>query len=204
MTEFAQKVIFKDIFGKDWENLPKVFRAHYANRAYSQDVYECSGKLRIRISPFMRLFSPILSIFGTLLPFQSEGAKCIVKFLSNPNDNSFSFHRIVEYENRRVEFKSRLVPICDNEVIEFTKIGIGWHCAFVWNGEHVELRHKSYCILLFGKIVKLPLEIFFGRGFAFEKAINDKTFAMHMEMRHSLFGLLYSYSGEFLMAEQGE
>lgn len=193
-----KEVIFQNIFGADWEKLPIVFKKHYANRGFSNDITKTIGNLEIDIAPALKLFAPLLSHFGTLLPYSGKGAVCKVDFVSHKNDNHFRFNRRVEYQNGKMAiFNSRLEYLSGNEVVEFTKSGIGWLCSFDYDGEKVNLRHKAYCIKLFGKIIRLPLELLFGKGMAYETAIDNDNFAMYMEMRHSIFGKLYGYSGRF-------
>lgn len=192
-----KEVIFQNIFGQSWRQLPEVFQKHYANRAYSNDIIKADGWLEIEISPILAIFAPLLSIFGTLLPRPGR-VDCQVDFTSNPKDKHFRFIRKVVYENQQsANFNSRLEHLKSNEVIEFTKSGIGWHCTFDFDGAQVNLRHKSYCMRIFGIIVPIPLELFFGVGIAHETPIDEDNFAMYMEMRHPIFGKIYGYSGEF-------
>lgn len=197
MTE----IIFKNIFGTEWDNLPLVFKKHYANHGFSNDNYIAKGKMKIWLSPFMKITSPIMQLSGTLVPKSGENIDAIVKFTSSPNNNNYTLERSFSFPNKEYSFISSLEPIGENKTIEWTKIGIGWQCEFSFKNNKIVLEHNAYCLKIFGKIIKIPLEIFIGKGYAFETALDDNKFAMYMEIRHFLFGKLYSYEGVFEMGE---
>lgn len=190
--------IFKNIFGNDWEAMPKVFHKHYANRPYCNDIHTAHGTMNIEMAWFMKPFAPLLALMGTLVAKAGQNIKTEVNFISQENSNVFIFDRRIYFDDAKpLIFYSKLQPFKGNEVIEWTKSGIGWHCCFTFENGMVFLRHKSYRIKMFGKAIKIPIEIFMGEGFAFEKAISDDEFEMMMEIRHKIFGKIYGYSGRF-------
>ncbi|MGL9725607.1 MAG: DUF4166 domain-containing protein [Wolbachia sp.] len=54
---------------------------------------------------------------------------------------------------------------------------------------------------LFGCLIKLPLELFLDKGYAEEEALSDNNFRIHMDIKHPIFGKVYSYTGEFSVSE---
>ena len=92
-------------------------------------------------------------------------------------------------------------PIGGNEVIEWTASGLGWRAAYTYENDRVILRHRGYCIKLFGKRIALPLSALFGSANAEEWVISDNEFGMFMSIKHPIFGELYSYGGTFEIVE---
>ncbi len=89
----------------------------------------------------------------------------------------------------------------DGGVVELMPIGIGWNASYRYDGHKVLIEHRGYKAKLLGKLVRLPLELLMGRGYAEEEAISDDRFRMYMDIRHPLFGKVYAYSGEFTVKE---
>lgn len=195
-------VIFQSIFGIDWDKLPAVFQKHYANRAYSNDRITVVGVMKIEISILFRLLSPFMRLFSTLVPEAGKNIPVTVFFESEHNSDAFCLNRLFHFPGKKTyQFRSRMVRIGQDEMIEFTKIGIGWHARYQYENHKVRLEHRGYKVQLFNKILPLPLEWFFGKAYAEEKAIDDNSFSMLMEIRHWLFGTVYSYSGIFKVSE---
>ena len=193
--------VFKSIFGADWDRLPPVMRKHYANRSFSHDRVTVAGTLNIRLSRFYKLLSPLLKLTRTLVPVDGNDVPTIVNFLSGPDSSAFCFDRHVSLPGAPLRFFSRMVPAGGNEMVEHTGSGIAWHCRFRYDGKRVWLEHIAYVTQLFGRRVRLPLEFLIGRGGAWEEAVDEDTFSMFVEIRHALFGQLYSYSGAFTVTE---
>ena len=84
--------IFKSIFGAEaWKDMPPVMHAHYANRAYSEDMGFAEGYLTIKMSPFMKIMSPFFALTKTLMPRAGENIRVQVFFKSDPLSDCFSF-----------------------------------------------------------------------------------------------------------------
>lgn len=192
--------IFKAIYGNQWEKLPPVLLKHYANRPYTNDVVTVKGILKVELSWFARLIAPILRITGSLIPISGENINVTVHFRSEMNSNAYCFDRILHFPGRKTyRFFSRIVPIGEDEAIEFMPVGIGWHARHYYDGEKTVMAHRGYKIKLFNKYLRIPLEPLFGKGYAEERPTDDNSFCMYMDIRHFLFGKIYSYSGEFTL-----
>ncbi len=194
--------IFKAIFAEQWKNLPPVMHKHYANRPFSQDVVTVKGVMKIEVSWLARLLSPLMRIAGALVPFAGENIPVTVHFRSEPNTNTYTLDRIFYFADKPpYHFHSRMLPVSDHAIIEFMKIGIGWHASYRYEGKKILIEHLGYKMKLLGKFILLPLEWLLGKGYAEEEALNDNTFRMYMDLRHPLFGKVYAYSGEFSVTE---
>jgi hypothetical protein len=190
------------IFGKQWESLPAVMHKHYANRGRTSDRVRVDGFMKIEVSLFAKIISPFMRLTGALAPYAGENVPVTVYLDSEKNSNAFCLNRIFHYPNRPPYlFCSRMFPAGDNAIIEYMPSGIGWHAAYLFDGQQIELKHLGYKIKALGRVFSIPLELFIGKGYAKEEAINDDRFRMYMDIRHPLFGKVYAYSGEFTITE---
>lgn len=195
--------IFQTIFGDNWKKLPPVMHKHYANRPFSNDVVTVKGALDIEFSRMTLLLSPLLRIFGALVPHQGLRIPVTVHFRSEPDSSVFCFDRIFHFRDRKpYRFFSRLVPIKDDVVIEFMRFGIGWEHTYQFNNGKVVLTQRGYVWKIFGYIIPIPLGLLFGRGYAEEEALTDTTFKMKVNLIHPLFGKMYEYRGEFGITDE--
>jgi len=194
--------IFQSIFGEQWSQLPSVMQKHYANRPYCHDVVTVEGKMTIEVSFFMQLLSPLLRITGALVPYAGENIPVTVHFRSQKDSDAYCFDRIFYFHGKPpYHFCSQMRSVGNSEVVEFMRIGVGWRAWYSYDGRKVVMAHRGYAIKLFGKLVRLPLELLLGRCNAEEEALDDKHFRMYMDIRHPLWGKIYGYSGEFMVTE---
>ena len=195
--------IFADVFADQWDNLPPVMKAHYANRPFSHDRVTVEGRLDVHIHPLMKPFAPLMAALGLLAPWAGEDVPCTVQFLSQADGNAFIFNRQFRFPGRKsYPFRSELVAKGPHDVVEYMRCGIGWRCGYSFDGGRVVLAHKGYVVRLFGRDVPLPgAGLIVGRGEAFEEATSDASFSMFMALNHPLFGRLYSYGGTFTVTE---
>ena len=189
--------IFEKIFGNDWQEMPTIFKKHYQNRAYSNDITQAKGVMNVSIASILRPLAPFFSFTQTLISQEGNNIEVLVKFKSDENDNCFRFERVFHFPNKIRYFNSKMEPINNNLIIEWTKSGIGWGCKFEYKDKQILLLHRGYFIKLFGKPIRLPIEFIIGCGWAHEHVIDDNNFEMYMEIKHFLFGKIYSYSGSF-------
>ncbi len=194
----ADAPIFASIFGASWSDLPPVLHKHYANRPFSHDVVTVEGMMEVAVSPLARILSPLLRVAGALVPYEGENIPVTVHFRSEPDSRAFCFDREFRFPGKPpYHFRSRMEPIGGNEVIEYMGLGIGWRAAYTYGGGKVSLTHKGYVWRIFGIRIPLPLELLLGKGSAEEKALDDTTFRMKMDIVHPWFGEVYRYGGEF-------
>lgn len=197
-----ENIIFKDIFGSAWQRLPTVMHKHYANRAYTNDRITVEGVMDVELSFIAKTLAPLMSAFGVLTPYSGKAVPVTVHFESSRNDNTFGFNRIFKFDGKKdYSFISKMMPQGGNEIVEFMKCGIGWHCEFLYDGKKVILKHKGYKMKLFGKVLPLPITFIIGKGYAEEEAIDDESYRMYMDIQHPILGKIYSYQGVFKITE---
>lgn len=190
--------IFKPIFGETWDGLPPVIKKHYANRPYTNDKVTVKGQLDVSCAKHMQLLAPVFWLLGTVPPINEKSVPVTVHFESRPDTKEFCFNRIFHFKGRKpYEFRSRMVQVKDNEVIEVMRFGISWRMNYLWEDDKVILRHKGYALKAFGHFIPLPITFLLGRGDAEEWSVDDNNFDMRATITHPLLGQIYEYKGQF-------
>lgn len=189
--------IFKSVFGEKWEHLPPVMRKHYINRPYSKDVVTVEGKMDIDCSGIMTLLFPFFKLFKLLVPYKGKGIPVTVYFRSHPNSSAFYFDRTFYIPDKKpYHFRSYMLPIRDNIVVEVMRFGIGWRTIYSYDGKKIFLKHHGYVWKIFGFLIPLPLNFILGKVHTEKEATSENSFHMKMEITHPLFGK-YTYGGQF-------
>ncbi|MGE4348257.1 MAG: DUF4166 domain-containing protein [Candidatus Berkiella sp.] len=193
-----KKIIFQNIFGEKWQHLPEVFKKHYAVREYSNDKITSTGTITVRLSWLTKLFSPFMSWMGILPPLSEANIPITVIFSAKPTSNAFHFERIFYYSKRKPYFfKSKMVPLAGNKIVELTQWGMGWMFCCEFSDNLVKLRHEAFVFKLFSLYIPLPLALILGKCFAEEMAVSEDKFCMKMQFVHPWFGVTYEYFGSF-------
>lgn len=196
---------FKPIFGDAWDNLPPVIKKHYANRPYTNDKVTVEGYLDVSCAKHMQLLAPLFWLLGTVPPINEKAVPVTVHFESKPGTKEFCFNRIFHFKDRKpYEFRSRMIQIKNNEVIEIMRFGISWRMNYLWEEGRVILRHKGYALKVFGHFIPLPITWLLGRGDAEEWAVDDDTFDMRATITHPWLGNVYEYKGRFEVEENNK
>jgi len=194
--------IFQNVFGGSWDALPVVMKRHYANRPFSSDVGVVDGIMDVESSFLGRMMSPFFKLTGTLVPYEGKDVPAKVEFSSSPTTNGFHFNRTFYFPNQKpYEFKSVMIPMTGNEMIEVMRFGLCWRMAFLWTGQKVVWEHRGFGVYLWGKYIPLPLALLMGKGFADETPIDDESFSMSMKIVHPIWGMVFGYSGVFKMVK---
>lgn len=182
--------------------MPQVMHQHYANRPHTRDVVVVEGIMEVRASRLMQLFAPLLKWSGLLVPYQAKKVPTTVIFRSEPNSNAFCFDREFRFPGKApYHFRSRMMPVGGNEVIEYMSLGIGWRAAYGFADGKVVLTHRGYVLRILGFHIPLPMHWLFGKGYAEEEATSETSFRMHMNICHPWFGEVYAYAGNFEVKE---
>ena len=190
--------IFQSVFGNSWDALPPVMRKHYAVRANSEDTVTVKGWLDVKMAWPVRVVSKLLRV---LVPYSGDKVPVHVTFTST-KDGHFHFDRTFAFSGKPLHhFRSQMQPVGNNELIEWMGYGVGWRCAYAWDGEKVILLHRGYAFRLFGLLLPIPLSLLLGKGYAEETPLSDKRFAMWTHTKHPLFGEMFRYGGEFEVVE---
>jgi Domain of unknown function (DUF4166) len=201
--DLKNKPIFQDIFGEKWNDLPPALHKHYANRPYSNDITIVEGKLDVSCKPSLQFLAPIMKLMGQIPVRNEKNVQVTVRFQSDPDTRDFQFNRVFHFKGAKPYiFRSRMVQIKDNEVIEIMRFGLCWKMLYLWDGGKVILEHKGYAFHLFGHFIAMPLTFVVGKGYAEEIAIDDNRFDMIVHITHPWWGRIYEYKGRFRVIKE--
>ena len=187
---------FKTVFGSAWEKLPPVFQKRYMNRSYTNDIVTVEGIMEINYSKLMSCLMPFFKLMHVLVPYKGKNISVKVDFRSQ--DDAVCLDRKFYFPHKKpYEFNSRMRVIKLNEVIEHMAWGISWKTHYFYDGKKVVMQHKAYVWKILGLNIRLPLEIFMGKGHAEEEMIDDNSYRVTMNIAHPWFGVMYTYTGDF-------
>lgn len=190
--------IFKSIFGKSWDALPTVMQKHYANRPYTDDVTIVEGTLDVMCKRPLLWMAPLMKLMGQIPAHNEKNVPVTVCFQSDKASQAFHFNRTFNFKDAKpYSFRSRMLQIRDNEVIEIMRFGLGWKMLYLWDAEKVILKHRGYALHLFGFFIPVPLTLLMGKGYAEETPVDDETFDMITHITHPWWGRVYEYKGRF-------
>lgn len=189
---------FKPVFGDDWDKLPPVLRAHYANRPYSDDEVVVEGVLDIECHAPLRHVASLMRVMKQIPATTERDVPVIVRFRSDADTSAYHFDRIFRFKAwGPYRFHSRMFPVSGNEVVEVMRFGLGWRMRYSWDGEKVVLAHAGYALRLFGHFIPIPLGLLLGEGYAQEVPVDERHFDMMTSITHPWWGKVYGYSGRF-------
>lgn len=189
---------FKPVFGADWEKLPPVLRAHYANRPYTNDEVVAEGVLDVTCLGPVRVLAPLLRLMRQIPATSEMNVPVTVRFRSDPDTKAYHFDRTFRFKSwGPYRFHSRMFHIAGNEMIEVMRFGLGWRMHYSWDGEKIALGHAGYALRLFGHLIPIPLGLLIGEGYAEEVPVDDEHFDMMTHITHFWWGKVYGYKGRF-------
>lgn len=158
--------------------------------------------MTIAASRFGKMLFPLFKTLGMLVPRTGENVETTVRFITSQDSNAFQFDRTMTFaDGDSYHFHSKMQPVGGNELVEIMRCQLGWRMAYAWNGTKVLLLHRGYALNFFGMLVPLPITFLLGSGYAEETPIDDDRFSMMTEIRHPLWGQIYSYRGTFTMKD---
>jgi len=190
--------IFKSVFCASWDKLPPVLKKHYANRPYTDDETTVEGTLDVACNQPLKFLAPLLRLMGQVPAINERDVPVTVKFRSDKGSRSFHFDRRFHFAGAKpYVFRSYMIPVNGNKVIEVMRFGFGWKMTYRWDGKNVILEHVGYVTRVFGIWLPLPMTMILGAGYAEETAVDDDTFEMITHITHPWWGRVYEYRGRF-------
>lgn len=195
--------IFKNVFGAAWEDLPVIMQKHYANRPCTDDLAIVEGSLDVFCAGPIKIFWRLFVLMKSIPPFCEKGVPITVNFCSDKQTEKFHFHRVFHFKGQKpYSFRSCMVQIKDNEVMEITGPGMVWRAFYCWEKGKVVMKHSGYAVKILDFLIPLPLHLLIGDGYAEEIPVDDDTFDMRMHLMHPRWGKIYEYKGRFRMVKE--
>ncbi|MEE9328158.1 MAG: DUF4166 domain-containing protein [Cocleimonas sp.] len=191
--------IFKLVLADDWDSLGDIIKEHYFLRPYSNDyICVCGEMTEIYHSFFAKFIIPFGLIFGAIVPYKGKNVPVDVHYNANTQNSNIYWDRVFKFsEKKYFHFKSHMVHVKDNNVIEFVRFGIGIKLKVTSEQGAIVFRDTGYIWRIFGKDIPLPLSLVLGHIYVEERPLDTNTFSMKMIMTHPWFGVLFRYKGVF-------
>ena len=190
--------LFKTILGSDWQNLGSVVRRHYFLKGNSNDYICVSGLMEeIHHSLYAKLLIPFGVLFGAIVPFKGKNIPIDVHYSSKPENSNIYWDRVFKFPSFDFHFKSFMLPVRGNEVIEFVRFGVGIKLKVSVEDSALVFRDTGYIWRVMGFDLPLPGRWLMGNVYVEERPIDDNSFTMKMILRHPWFGVLFRYTGRF-------
>lgn len=193
--------LFAKVLGDDWQKLSPFMKKRFGNRPYTDDMVVVNGVMTIKRSRWMRLMKPLLTMSGALIQEDGENIPVIVKFRSERNSSKYWFDREFKL-SKPIHFKSYMMNIKDNIMVEFMRFNMGWRAKFSVDGDRVLMSHHGYVFRFFNVLIPMPMGLLLGKCNVVERQISDDTFSMDAALNHFLFGKIYEYKGIFKITEE--
>lgn len=194
--------LFAQVLGDHWQTLSLVMKKRFNNHSYSSDTVLVNGSMTIKSSPWMRIIKPLLKLSGALIQQEGENIPVIIKFRSEPYSAKYWFDREFNF-TPPVHFKSYMMHIKDNIMVEYMRFNTGWRTKFSVNGDSVVMSHYGYVFRFFNLLIPIPISLLLGKCNVVGRPLSDNFFSMEMSLNHFLFGKIYEYQGIFKVIEEG-
>lgn len=196
-----QLPVMQQALGNSWNDLADVLKKHYGLSPGSNAELTMSGELdEVYHSNIAKIFILSGQIFGALVPYRGRHIPTTVKNWTTVDSKAMYWHRTMLFPDKPpFVFKSRMVYLQDNDIVEYVKYGMGVRMRLSVKDGALVYRGIGF-IWKLGKInIPIPNWAILGDSEIIEQAISDKEFKMEFTMRHPLFGRTFAYSGKFFV-----
>jgi predicted DCC family thiol-disulfide oxidoreductase YuxK len=192
--------LFAQVLGAGWQQLPAIMQRRFSNRPYTNDVVAAEGLMTITGSRWMSCIKPFLMLSGALVQQEGDNIPVSVIYKSEPNSAKYCFDRKFNFTPPLL-FKSYMVNVKNNIMIEFMKFNIGWRTKCSVIGDSVMMSHDGYVFRFFNLFIPVPIVLLIGKCSVVERPISEDSFSMEMHLNHFIFGKIYEYRGIFKIVD---
>lgn len=192
--------LFHYVLGTGWNKLPDLMKQRFNNKTHSSDAVIVNGHMTINSSTWMRIIRPLLRLSGALIHKEGENIPTRVTFRTEIQSSRYWFEREFKF-NPPIQFKSYMLNIKDNVMVEFMRFGLGWRTKCLVEDDKVIMQHNGYVLRVFKLLIPLPISILLGKCHVVEKSLTADSFSMDMELTHFFFGKIYEYRGIFKVVD---
>lgn len=194
----SEKSVFHAVLDDDWNSLGSIIRRHYFLKPESKDYICVSGEMsEIYHSGLAKLLIPFGLLFGAVVPYKGKNIPVDVHYTSNPSNSNIYWDRVFKFKGGDFHFKSHMVPVKENEVIEFVRFGVGIRLKVTAESGALVFRDIGYIWRVLGCDIPIPGQWLMGKVYVEERPIDDQYFSMRMTLKHPLLGALFTYTGKF-------
>ena len=135
-----------------------------------------------------------------MVPYRGHNVPIDVYYASDSENANLYWDRVFKFSaSNQFHFKSHMEHLKGNEVVEFVRFGVGMRLLVTVEDGAIVFRDNGYIWRLFGVSIPIPVNLLFGSAYVEERPIDDNTFSMKMIMKHSIFGVMFRYEGQFTL-----
>lgn len=191
--DIKNKSIMQSALGDQWDELPLVLQRHYM--AHPNPWYE-TGWLTIDYPRWMQWPLNLLKFLGALINRRAVKVSTTIRKQLQEDVQLWSRSCVFE-DGREIKFVSKIRYAGGRQIIEHVNTALGLRMEVFVKNSCLYYRGVSYVLKLGRYSLDIPNSLGLGCLNIKERAIDDKHFSMHFQLKHPLFGLIYQYSGLF-------
>ena len=204
MSQQSKIPVIRKALGEDWNALGEIVRRHYDITPGTASNMTIDGLMsEVYHSPVGKLFLLPGRLFGALVPYKGRDIPTRVRNCTQPeDDNSMFWHRTLRFPGRRpVIFRSRMVHVGGNEIVEYVRFGLGIRMRLSVRDAALVFESVGYVWDIGGVRLSIPTWAILGDAVIVEKPVSDSSFHVDFVIRHPLFGRTFSYTGRFAITQ---
>lgn len=197
--EITQPVV-KQALGTRWDDLSAIVRRHYDMCPGEPSALTITGTMEeVFHSKMAKPFLLPARFFGALIPYSGRNIPTHVTNRTLEDDRQSMFwHRQLQFPGRPTStFRSRMVYLRDDEIIEYVRFGLGIRMRLSVEHDALIFTSRGYLWNLGWFSISIPDWLLLGQARIIEQAISDDDFRIDFDITHPLFGRTFGYRGTF-------
>ena len=204
MSQQSRLPVIRQALGENWNALGGIVRRHYDISPGTASNMTIDGLMsEVYHSAVGKLYLLPGRLFGALVPHKGRDIPTRVRNWTQPDDDSSMFwRRTLRFPARRpVVFRSRMVHVGGDEIIEYVRFGLGIRMRLSVREGALVFESVGYVWDIGGLRVSIPAWAILGDAVIVEKPLSDHSFHIDFVIRHPLFGRTFSYTGTFAITQ---
>lgn len=193
--------LFKKILGSAWGGLHPDIQARFDKNPLPGKPLHYRGRLsELTCSKLGRLLGYLTMplIKGALMPYNDADFPADIQVYSKPDCASIFKQRIYRLNVRKpVMFTSFMAESSKGEVLEYVGMGLGMKLVLDVRDGNLHFESDGYFWEVFGVRIPLPAMITPGKTFLCHRNNHANQFDIRIEIRHALFGTMFTQVGVF-------
>lgn len=192
----AQPPLLAGIMGRSFDTLAPVVRRHFSLSAGGRQQLSVRGVMsEIWHSNLAKCWLPAGMALGALIPWRGRNVPAVVHY--RVDGRRLLWRREFQFPRRTHVFSSCMEAETPGVGVEYVRFGVGTRMQAEAIDGRLRFRSIGFVWQGAGRSISLPLRPIMGEVTVEEWALDEHRFAMHAEIRHPWFGLLFRYAGEF-------
>jgi hypothetical protein len=193
--------LFKKILGSEWRNLHPDIQARFdKNPAPGRPLYYQGVLSELKCSWIGKLMGYLTMpmIKGALIPYSDRDFPVDIQVYSKPDCPFIFKQRIYHLHHRKpIQFTSYMAESEKGEVLEYVGMGLGMKLVLHIQEGNLYFTSDGYFWDVFGWRMPLPGVLTPGKTFLCHRNNSPSEFNIHIEIKHCLFGTMFTQIGVF-------